>query len=73
MPIVSLSEWNQYLQSHPNVHLLQTGEWGELKYGFGWDPIRMISGGVGAQVSFVSCRLDSLLDMCQSHCLISNC
>ena len=33
MPIVSLIEWNQYLQSHPNVHLLQTGEWGELKSG----------------------------------------
>ena len=52
MPIVSLSEWNQYLQSHPNVHLLQTGEWGELKSGFGWDPVRMISGEAGAQILF---------------------
>lgn len=52
MPIVSLSEWNQYLQSHPNVHLLQTGEWGELKSGFGWDPVRVISGEAGAQILF---------------------
>lgn len=50
MPIVSLSEWNQYLQSHPKAHLLQTGEWGELKSGFGWEPVRMISGEAGAQI-----------------------
>ncbi|MGZ9224125.1 MAG: lipid II:glycine glycyltransferase FemX [Anaerolineales bacterium] len=52
MPIVSLSEWDQYLQSHPNAHLLQTGEWGELKSGFGWEPVRMISGGMGVQILF---------------------
>src|SRR5215210_2500368 len=52
MPIVSLSEWNQYLQSHPKAHLLQTGEWGELKSGFGWEPVRMISGEAGAQILF---------------------
>ena len=52
MPIVSLIEWNQYLQSHPNAHLLQTGEWGELKSGFGWEPVRIISGGVGVQILF---------------------
>ena len=34
------------------MHLLQTGEWGELKSGFGWDPVRMISGEVGAQILF---------------------
>ena len=52
MPIVSLIEWNKYLQGHPNAHLLQTGEWGELKSGFGWDPVRMISGEVGVQILF---------------------
>ncbi len=52
MPIVSLTEWNQYLQSHPNAHLLQTGEWGELKSGFGWEPVRIISGEAGAQILF---------------------
>jgi peptidoglycan pentaglycine glycine transferase (the first glycine) len=52
MPIVSLIEWNQYLQSHPNAHLLQTGEWGELKSGFGWEPVRIISRGIGMQILF---------------------
>jgi lipid II:glycine glycyltransferase (peptidoglycan interpeptide bridge formation enzyme) len=52
MPIVSLSEWNQFIASHPNTHLLQTGEWGELKSEFGWKPIRLIEGNVGAQILF---------------------
>jgi peptidoglycan pentaglycine glycine transferase (the first glycine) len=52
MPIVSLSDWNQFLSSHPDAHLLQTGEWGELKSAFGWKPVRMITGDVGAQILF---------------------
>jgi lipid II:glycine glycyltransferase (peptidoglycan interpeptide bridge formation enzyme) len=52
MSIVSLAEWNQYLQSHPNAHILQTGEWGELKSAFGWEPARVVSGGVGVQILF---------------------
>jgi lipid II:glycine glycyltransferase (peptidoglycan interpeptide bridge formation enzyme) len=52
MPIVSLSAWNQFLSSHPNAHLLQTGEWGELKSAFDWKPVRIISGNVGAQILF---------------------
>jgi lipid II:glycine glycyltransferase (peptidoglycan interpeptide bridge formation enzyme) len=52
MPIVSLPEWNQFLSSHPNAHLLQTGEWGELKSSFGWKPVRIVSGEVGAQLLF---------------------
>ena len=52
MPIVSLSEWNQYLQSHPNAHVLQTGEWGELKSGFGWEPVCMTDGEAGVQILF---------------------
>jgi len=52
MPVVSCTEWNQYLQSHPGAHLLQTGEWGELKAAFGWEPVRLVSGEVGVQVLF---------------------
>ena len=52
MPIVSLSEWKQYLQSYPNAHLLQTGEWGELKSAFGWEPVRIVNGEVGVQILF---------------------
>jgi lipid II:glycine glycyltransferase (peptidoglycan interpeptide bridge formation enzyme) len=52
MPIVSLTEWNQYLQKHPDAHLLQTGEWGELKSDFGWKPLRMVNGETGVQILF---------------------
>ena len=52
MPIVSLAEWNRFLQSRPNAHLLQTGEWGELKSGFGWQAVRVISGEAGVQILF---------------------
>ncbi len=47
MPIVSLSDWNQFLSDHPNAHLLQTGEWGELKSAFGWKPVRIVNGECG--------------------------
>jgi lipid II:glycine glycyltransferase (peptidoglycan interpeptide bridge formation enzyme) len=52
MPIVFLTDWNQYISQHPNTHLLQTGEWGELKSGFGWEPVCVVSGEVGAQILF---------------------
>ena len=52
MPIVSLAEWNQFITVHPNTHLLQTGEWGELKSAFGWKPVRVVSGEAGVQILF---------------------
>jgi lipid II:glycine glycyltransferase (peptidoglycan interpeptide bridge formation enzyme) len=52
MPIVSLADWNQYLSNHPNAHLLQTGEWGELKSMFEWKPVRIVSGDDGVQILF---------------------
>ncbi len=52
MPEVSLTEWNQFLQHHPNAHLLQTGEWGELKSAFEWEAVRVIVGDLGAQILF---------------------
>ena len=33
-------------------HLLQMGEWGELKKDFGWKPVRIISENIGAQILF---------------------
>ena len=50
--IASITDWNHFLSQHPNAHLLQTGEWGELKSAFGWEPVRVISGDVGAQILF---------------------
>ena len=52
MPIVSLPEWQEFLRHHPNAHLLQTAEWGELKSNFGWTPIRLTTGKRGGQILF---------------------
>lgn len=53
MPEVSLTEWNIFLENHPNAHLLQMGEWGELKNNFGWKPVRFVlNNEVGAQILF---------------------
>jgi len=52
MPIVSLSDWNQFHSIHPNAHLLQTGEWGELKSAFGWKPVRILDEKSGVQILF---------------------
>jgi peptidoglycan pentaglycine glycine transferase (the first glycine) len=52
MPIVSLTDWNHFLAQYPDAHLLQTGEWGELKSAFGWNPVRIISGDLGVQILF---------------------
>lgn len=52
MHIVPLSDWNQFLVFQPNAHLLQTGEWGELKSAFGWKAVRIIKGNVGVQILF---------------------
>jgi lipid II:glycine glycyltransferase (peptidoglycan interpeptide bridge formation enzyme) len=34
--IISPIEWKSFLQNHPNAHLLQAAEWGELKSAFDW-------------------------------------
>jgi peptidoglycan pentaglycine glycine transferase (the first glycine) len=52
MPQISLSDWNKFLQNHPNAHILQTGEWGELKSAFGWEAIHVVNGNIGAQILF---------------------
>ncbi|MBM3153339.1 MAG: aminoacyltransferase, partial [Chloroflexi bacterium] len=52
MPVITLAEWNEFLSRFPDTHFLQTGEWGELKKGFGWDPVRVVAGESGAQVLF---------------------
>ncbi len=52
MPEVNLTDWNQFLTNHPEAHLLQLGEWGELKKDFGWKPVRIIQNEIGAQILF---------------------
>lgn len=53
MPEVNLPDWNRFLESHPESHLLQLGEWGELKKDFGWKPVRIVfDSQTGAQILF---------------------
>ncbi|MFT3893350.1 MAG: hypothetical protein QM730_17115 [Anaerolineales bacterium] len=52
MSILSFPDWNHFLTQHPNAHILQTGEWGELKSAFGWKPIRVAIGDAGVQILF---------------------
>jgi peptidoglycan pentaglycine glycine transferase (the first glycine) len=52
MSEVPLSQWRDFVNDVPEAHLLQTGEWGELKSSFGWDAVRLIGDGIGAQVLF---------------------
>ncbi|MDP1546951.1 MAG: peptidoglycan bridge formation glycyltransferase FemA/FemB family protein [Anaerolineales bacterium] len=52
MTEVTLTEWNQFLTKFPDAHLLQMGEWGELKKGFGWNPVRVVVENTGAQILF---------------------
>ena len=52
MPEISCSAWNEFLAGQPNAHILQSGEWGELKSAFGWDAVRLVKEGLGAQILF---------------------
>jgi peptidoglycan pentaglycine glycine transferase (the first glycine) len=52
MPVVTLPAWDNFLARYPNAHLLQTGAWGELKGGFGWSAVRVVTGDCGAQILF---------------------
>lgn len=52
--IVTLEQWNEFILSHPDAHLLQTGSWGELKSSFGWKPVRIICNQGGVQILYKS-------------------
>ena len=52
MTILTLDQWDQYINQHPEAHLLQTGAWGEVKSAFGWEPVRVVHGEAGAQLLF---------------------
>ena len=52
MPEISLNDWNAFLEKNPRAHLLQSGEWGELKSRFGWEAVRIVEGECGAQILF---------------------
>ena len=52
MAEVSFEQWKTFLSKCENLHILQTAEWGELKAGFGWNPVRLVSGNCGVQILF---------------------
>ena len=52
MAILTAEEWDSYLLNYPEVHVLQTNSWGELKSAFGWKPIRVAKNKVGVQILF---------------------
>jgi len=42
MPVASASEWESFISSFTEAHILQTSAWGELKSSFGWQVERVI-------------------------------
>jgi len=45
-------DWDNFVQAHPNGHILQTAAWGKLKSAFGWQPEPVQLGDQGALVLF---------------------
>ena len=52
MSVLSPLEWDQFLKQHPDAHILQSGQWGEFKSDFGWNPLCVQCGSSGAQILF---------------------
>jgi lipid II:glycine glycyltransferase (peptidoglycan interpeptide bridge formation enzyme) len=52
MPEASFEKWREHVSAHPEIHLLQTAEWGELKSGFSWSAVRILNGTAGVQILF---------------------
>jgi peptidoglycan pentaglycine glycine transferase (the first glycine) len=45
-------EWERFTSQYPEIHVLQSTAWGELKSRFGWSVERVAVGSLGAQVLF---------------------
>ena len=52
MATLTRTEWDLFLAGNPKAHLLQSGEWGDLKSSFNWTPERIQVGECGAQILF---------------------
>jgi peptidoglycan pentaglycine glycine transferase (the first glycine) len=52
MSIVEPHDWELFLKNYPDVHILQTVAWGQLKSTFGWRAYQVINGEIGAQILF---------------------
>jgi peptidoglycan pentaglycine glycine transferase (the first glycine) len=50
---LNVNEWDEFLESFPNAHLLQTSAWSMLKADFGWKAVWVVQDqALGAQVLF---------------------
>ncbi|KUK97104.1 MAG: FemAB family protein, partial [Anaerolineaceae bacterium 46_22] len=52
MDFLSPQAWDQFINEHPEAHILQTSPWGALKSDFGWTPRFFREGNLGAMVLF---------------------
>ncbi len=52
MEELTFQEWDTFIKSHPEAHILQTPAWGALKAKFGWKPRFFREGSLGAAILF---------------------
>jgi lipid II:glycine glycyltransferase (peptidoglycan interpeptide bridge formation enzyme) len=52
MYTLNQTDWDDFLNKHSQVHLLQTTAWGQVKAAFEWDIVRMGMDYAGAQILF---------------------
>ena len=52
MTILDTAQWDDFIETLPSAHILQTSAWGELKANFDWQPVRVRVDLCGAQVLF---------------------
>jgi peptidoglycan pentaglycine glycine transferase (the first glycine) len=50
MTQVNEQEWDEFIDHHPEAHILQTSAWGRLKSAFGWKAIYLIENECGAML-----------------------
>ena len=52
MVAAGVTNWEAFVEGHPQGHVLQSSAWGELKQGFGWQAEMVRAGGSGGLVLF---------------------
>jgi peptidoglycan pentaglycine glycine transferase (the first glycine) len=50
MPIVTRDQWEEFVQTFPQAHIMQTAGWGELKESPSWNHIHVVNDNNGAQI-----------------------
>jgi len=52
MDLLTSDQWKEFLENHPQAHILQTASWGALKADYGWSPKFIRQGNLGAMILF---------------------